>query len=95
MLDIDTSAPAKEEPVHPSVASGMGYSESKWVAESILDVATKKTPLQPISIRVGQLTGHASGVWNQAEWFPSLVRTSQSLQCLPRLEKVRYSTFSV
>ena len=95
MLDIDMSASVKEEPVHPSVASGMGYSESKWVAECILDFASKKTPLQPISIRVGQLTGHASGVWSQAEWFPLLVRTSQSLRCLPRLGKVRYSTFSV
>ena len=95
MLDIDMSAPVEEGPVHPSVASGMGYSESKWAAESILDIATKKTQLQPISIRVGQLTGHASGVWNQAEWFPSLVRTSQSLECLPKLEKVPHSAFLI
>lgn len=74
--------------MEPSVAVGMGYSESKWVADSILDAAAKRTPLQPVSVRVGQLTGGTSGAWNQTEWFPSLVRTSQNLGYLPTLDKV-------
>ncbi|KAK7677662.1 hypothetical protein QCA50_019353 [Cerrena zonata] len=87
LRNVDTSVPVTEGPVDPSVAAGMGYSESKWVADSILDLATEKTLLRPVSIRVGQLTGGTSGAWNHAEWFPSLVRTSQSLNCLPKLEK--------
>ncbi len=88
ILDLEPGVPVKEGPVDASVATGLGYSESKWVAEKLLSTASNITPLQSVSIRVGQVTGGASGAWNSTEWFPSLVRTSVSLGCLPTLHKV-------
>ncbi|PSR71637.1 hypothetical protein PHLCEN_2v12490 [Hermanssonia centrifuga] len=84
---LEPGVPVKEGPVDASVATGLGYSESKWVAEKLLSTASNITPLQSVSIRVGQVTGGASGAWNSTEWFPSLVRTSVSLGCLPTLHK--------
>ena len=67
------------------VAQEMGYGESKHVAECILNVANKKSGVPVSVLRVGQIAGPiaAPGVWNRDEWFPSLVKTSQSLGCLP------------
>lgn len=66
------------------VAVGNGYGESKWVAESILDAARKKTALQPVVVRVGQLCGSTvNGSWNPWEWFPAIVQSSEAVDCLP------------
>ncbi|CAL1699337.1 unnamed protein product [Somion occarium] len=81
------SVAVQEGPVEASVAVGNGYSESKWVVEKLLSVAADKTPLRPVSIRVGQISGGASGAWKQEEWFPALVRTSLHLGCLPQLQR--------
>ena len=67
----------------PVLALGTGYSESKWVAERILDVVSRRTPLKATIIRLGQMTGGPSGAWNVSEWFPSLVKTAIHLKCLP------------
>ncbi len=69
--------------MHPEVAAGMGYSESKWVAEKILEIASRNTTLRPITVRVGQLSGGLNGAWNVKEWLPSMIRSSVSLGCLP------------
>ncbi|KAK0497789.1 hypothetical protein EDD18DRAFT_1159316 [Armillaria luteobubalina] len=75
---------AAEEPLaDPTVSAGWGYGESKWVAEYILEEAVKSTTLKPIIVRTGQLTGGINGAWNIKEWFPSLVKSSQDLKCLP------------
>ena len=88
--DLDLSKPVKEAPIDASVAAGTGYSESKWVSERILKKASERTPLRTISVRVGQLTGAASGAWKVSEWFPALVCSSVFLGCLPDIEKVRF-----
>jgi len=69
-------------------AAGSGYSESKWCAETILNQASLQTPLKPVIVRVGQLSGGSNGEWNTSEWFPSLVRSSQTLKKLPSLAGV-------
>ncbi|PBK71685.1 acetyl-CoA synthetase-like protein [Armillaria solidipes] len=75
---------AAEEPLaDPAISAGWGYGESKWVAEYILEEAAKTTTLKPVIVRTGQLTGGANGAWNIKEWFPSLVKSSQDLKCLP------------
>ncbi|TCD61298.1 putative NRPS-like protein biosynthetic cluster [Steccherinum ochraceum] len=84
---IQSSSPIKEEPVAPEVAVDNGYSESKWVCERILETCASKTPMRPIVVRVGQITGSPSGAWNTSEWFPSLVRSSVYLGALPELEE--------
>lgn len=71
------------------IAVGTGYSESKWIAERILDHAAEKTALQPVVVRLGQVCGDVTGSWNETEWFPSLVKSALSVKCLPDLEGVR------
>jgi thioester reductase-like protein len=73
---------------HPSSASPLGYSRSKWVAEHICLEAHKKTNLRGhiAVVRVGQLTGDSmSGVWNTKEAWPMMLSTARLTNCLPDL----------
>jgi thioester reductase-like protein len=73
---------------NPEIAVGTGYSESKWVAERILDAAAERTALRPVVVRLGQVCGDGNGTWNKNEWFPSLVKSALTLRCLPSLDGV-------
>ncbi|KAI0681684.1 male sterility protein-domain-containing protein [Cerioporus squamosus] len=79
------STPAAETlDVEPSIAYGMGYSESKWVTEQLFGRAAKQTGLKTTSVRVGQVSGdQTTGGWNTTEWVAALVRVSQRLGCIP------------
>lgn len=68
----------------PFTAIGNGYTESKWVAESILARAAKQTPLCPSIVRLGQICGGRNGSWNPQQWFPAMIRSAQMLSCLPQ-----------
>ncbi|EMR82848.1 putative nrps-like enzyme protein [Botrytis cinerea BcDW1] len=63
----------------------MGYAESKFISERILDHAAKKLSVDIKIARVGQIAGPAytSGVWNKSEWMPSLVVTSFNMGFVP------------
>ncbi|CAE6436771.1 unnamed protein product [Rhizoctonia solani] len=64
-------------------ATGIGYGQSKLVAEKLLESA-RGARLQTCIVRLGQLTGDvASGSWSTTDWVPSLVGSSVSLGCLP------------
>ncbi|KAF9552954.1 acetyl-CoA synthetase-like protein [Agrocybe pediades] len=80
--------PVAESRVAPEVAAKTGYTESKWVSEEILVEASKRTQLNSIIVRVGQLCGGLNGCWNTAEWFPSLIQSAQTLGCIPTGYKV-------
>ncbi|KAM5541058.1 hypothetical protein V8D89_005369 [Ganoderma adspersum] len=68
----------------PEVAIGIGYGESKWVTEQVLQRAARSIGLRTVSVRVGQLSGDSrSGAWNAKEWVPTLVRTAARLGGLP------------
>lgn len=60
----------------PSIPAVGGYAESKWVAERLLDEAGKQNGLVSAVLRVGQIAGPVEigvkGVWNKAEWLPSV-----------------------
>lgn len=87
--DFENSGSAAEEMLPNSeTAVGTGYSESKWVAERILDAAAERTALQPAVVRFGQVCGDGNGTWNETEWFPSLVKSALTLGCLPSLDGV-------
>ena len=68
-----------------AVAQGMGYAESKHVAECILHAAGERSGVPVSVLRVGQIAGPVStpGIWNRDEWFPSLITTSLSLGYVP------------
>uniref|UniRef100_A0A093XUV8 L-aminoadipate-semialdehyde dehydrogenase n=2 Tax=Talaromyces marneffei TaxID=37727 RepID=A0A093XUV8_TALMA len=70
--------------------AGMGYGQSKYVAERILDYASKMLNLANVRVaRVGQIAGTSTpeqGVphgWNRHEWLPSLVISSHYLKAIP------------
>ncbi|KAL9120345.1 MAG: hypothetical protein Q9187_003101 [Circinaria calcarea] len=74
---------------NPNTASTLGYSRSKWVAESICEQANLHSGLQGrISIlRIGQLCGDTqSGVWNVTEAWPLMLSTVKITGSLPALK---------
>jgi thioester reductase-like protein len=91
-VDPSKNGLVPETPItDPHIAMGGGYSESKWVGEAILARAAQQTPLRPIIVRLGQLTGSRNGRWNQREWFPSMVKSAvMGLNCLPNLDGVSF-----
>ncbi|KLO07028.1 acetyl-CoA synthetase-like protein [Schizopora paradoxa] len=87
VLNYEGAGPVPEDPVNAKCAVGTGYSESKWVCEEILSIATAESALQPITVRVGQLCGASTnGFWNPKEWVPSLFKSSALIGCLPKLD---------
>ena len=84
---IQSAEQVAETPISSHhTAQEMGYGESKNVAECILNVGNQKSGVPVSILRVGQITGPvtvAAGIWNRDEWFPSLIKTSKSLGCLP------------
>jgi len=61
-------SPVPEEHLDLQAALGTGYSESKWVAETILKRASEITGIQTTIVRVGQLCGDSvSGGWTTKE----------------------------
>lgn len=63
----------------------MGYGESKYLAERMLDYAAQKLNLKTGIARVGQIAGTAKDPhgWNRNEWLPSLVISSRYLKAMP------------
>ncbi|WVQ94361.1 hypothetical protein IAU59_001440 [Kwoniella sp. CBS 9459] len=78
-----------EEPTHdPSSATGIGYSQSKWVTENVCEAASISDVLKGrVHIqRVGQLCGDTkSGHWNEKEGWPLMFRTADTTGTLPQL----------
>jgi thioester reductase-like protein len=68
-----------------SVAAAMGYGESKYIAERMLDLASH-AGVKANMFRVGQISGPVkidNRCWNKMEWLPSLVKTSKEMGLLP------------
>lgn len=72
----------------------MGYAQSKYVAERILAKFAHYTGLRVTILRLGQIAGPvvdnirdidnpSSAVWNEREWFPSMMRSSANLGFIP------------
>ena len=74
----------KEVPIAANVAVGAGYTESKWVAERLLEIAAERNVVQSVVIRIGQLSGGVNGAWKLSEWLPSMICASAALGCLPQ-----------
>ncbi|KAJ7468444.1 male sterility protein-domain-containing protein [Mycena latifolia] len=79
------SAALEQRVTDPQISVGLGYTESKWVAEEILETVARQTSLSPVIIRPGQLSGASNGAWNPSDWFPVLIRASQALGHLPAI----------
>ena len=75
-----------EEVISANSAPGPNaYAESKFISERLLDHAARKLSIDTTFARVGQIAGpvHHAGIWNKAEWFPSLVISSVHVGAIP------------
>ena len=54
----------------------------------MLEIAAAQTPLRPVIVRVGQVSGGVNGCWNPLEWIPGIVQSAALTGSLPSLEKV-------
>ena len=68
----------------------MGYAQSKYLAERLLDTAHQTSGVRSSICRVGQVAGpvmakhvRAGGMWNKQEWLPSLIASSKYLRKIP------------
>lgn len=53
----------------------MGYGESKYIAELLLEAGAEKCGVPAVICRVGQLAGPVTkkgGMWGKQEWLPSV-----------------------
>jgi thioester reductase-like protein len=71
----------------PNESDSLGYSRSKWVAESICSrVVELNKELKVKIVRIGQLTGDTEhGVWNMSEAYPLMLSTVNDIGGLPRI----------
>ncbi|KAF3405471.1 Iterative polyketide synthase [Talaromyces pinophilus] len=64
----------------------LGYGESKYVSERLIEAHSSSSGLTSSVMRVGQIAGpvlSTAGIWNVQEWFPSLLASSKHLGLLP------------
>jgi thioester reductase-like protein len=79
-IGAHTADRVPEESGDPRWVNPIGYAQSKFTAERILEAA----PLKSCSIRVGQLSGsRVNGAWNVSDWFPMIVKSGEATGCLP------------
>lgn len=90
VLNPNQDSPAVETPSSDPVDSAqMGYAQSKWVAEQLCSEASRKG-LDVIVYRLGQLCGDTeSGIWNETEGWPLLIKSAEPTGCLPQINDVR------
>ncbi|KAI0319095.1 male sterility protein-domain-containing protein, partial [Amylostereum chailletii] len=78
----------------PRIAVHSGYSESKWIAETLLARLASSHGLPTTIIRLGQLIGDSkTGSWNTDEWIPAIIKLAQDphIRSVPLLTQVRPS----
>lgn len=90
VLGPHRTSPIPERISHdPLSASPLGYSRSKWVAESICEQAHIHTRLKDhiAVLRIGQLCGDTeSGIWNVTEAWPLMLSSVKVTGSLPDLK---------
>ncbi|KAJ8058964.1 hypothetical protein OCU04_011948 [Sclerotinia nivalis] len=78
--------PVSEEVFTDSKLPTLGYGQSKFVAENILNNAAKQCGISVDILRCGQLSGPVGDgkkKWNTRDWFPILMQTSKALGLIP------------
>lgn len=69
-------------------AQEMGYARSKWMVERLCGVAQQLVGggFDAVVARIGQMVGdRRSGIWNQTEAVPLMLKSAQTVGCLPNL----------
>ncbi|KAF3045960.1 putative secondary metabolism biosynthetic enzyme [Didymella heteroderae] len=69
-------------------AQGMGYAQSKCVAENLCVAAAQKAGVKARVLRVGQIVADTvHGVWNKDEAIPLMMQSALTIGALPRLQE--------
>ncbi|KAI8161980.1 Adenylate-forming reductase Nps11 [Colletotrichum sp. SAR 10_70] len=90
---VSTVARATTIPVPESVpdfewAQGMGYAQSKCVAEHLCSRASAKSGVKARVLRIGQIVADTEhGVWNATEAIPLMLQTAITVGALPKLQE--------
>ena len=85
-MDYNPSAKVPEAVISDLEApEKIGYGESKFVCERLLDLFNKASGITTAVLRAGQIAGPVSqtGMWNKQEWLPSIIASSKHLGMLP------------
>ncbi|CZS91474.1 related to nonribosomal peptide synthetase MxcG (component of the myxochelin iron transport regulon) [Rhynchosporium graminicola] len=63
----------------------IGYGESKYVSEHLVDKFAAASGITTAVLRTGQIAGPVidGGLWNKQEWLPSIIASSKHLGILP------------
>ena len=70
------------------VAQGIGYAQSKLVAEHICLKASQATELFARVLRIGQIVGDTkSGIWNREEVLPMMLQSAVTMGAVPKLDE--------
>ncbi|KAK7226862.1 hypothetical protein V2G26_014865 [Clonostachys chloroleuca] len=82
-----TVVPVPEQLPNLEWAQGMGYAQSKSVAEHLCAEAASQGVTARV-LRVGQIVGDTKhGVWNAQEAVPMLMQTAVTIGALPKLQE--------
>ena len=87
-VDYPGPGPVPETAADVEMALGTGYGESKWICEEILAISRAEAGLQPVIVRIGQVSGCVNGYWKPSEWIPSIIQSIALTDCLPSLDQV-------
>jgi carbohydrate kinase (thermoresistant glucokinase family) len=69
-------------------AQGMGYAQSKCVAEHLCLAAAQKAGIKARVLRVGQIVADTvHGVWNDTEAIPLIMQSAMTVGALPKLQE--------
>jgi carbohydrate kinase (thermoresistant glucokinase family) len=69
-------------------AQGMGYAQSKCVAEHLCLAAAQKAGIKARVLRVGQIVADTvHGVWNDTEAIPLIMQSAITVGALPKLQE--------
>ncbi|KAL1653329.1 putative NRPS-like protein biosynthetic cluster [Didymella pomorum] len=69
-------------------AQGMGYAQSKCVAENLCVAAAKEAGVKARVLRVGQIVADTvHGVWNKDEAIPLMMQSALTIGALPKLRE--------
>ncbi|GAC98281.1 NRPS-like enzyme [Pseudozyma hubeiensis SY62] len=80
----------EEYPVDIGDAANMGYGRSKWVVEKLCEYAQQHIGdgFDAVIARIGQMVGdRRSGIWNETEAWPLMLKSAQTIGCLPELDE--------
>lgn len=83
-----TVSPVPESLPELEWAQGMGYAQSKSVAEHLCERAASQLGVRARVLRVGQIVGDTrQGVWNATEAIPMMLQGALTIGALPRLRE--------